>query len=134
MTNLSGQPGESAEDRRLSKIRGDIVRLTQTRKAWAIDYPNRWHPSEVINPVFGDLPFTAVAAWEFIADCFESGAKFEEKEQDDPPGSVAYQMEVDLEGSDKKLFIKVRIAKSGAKIFGRSFHYSVDPRERVEGD
>ncbi|HYT89811.1 MAG TPA: hypothetical protein VEL76_13970 [Gemmataceae bacterium] len=84
-----------------------------------IDKPSKWRPHEVICPATGE-PFTEAGAWEYIADLLDGGHPLEEVPQEQPPGKMAYVMQVLI--STETLYIKVRLG--AGCILGRSFHYS----------
>lgn len=117
---------------RLAKAREAIIRRAPQKRLRVRDNPNRWHPTEVRCPPpdIGIGHFTEARAWEFVAESLETGAaqNFEEKEQDNPHGVLAYQWTVDLKLDPPvpPLFIKVRLGHNGT-IIGRSFHYSRGP-------
>jgi hypothetical protein len=118
-------PEPGAGEEALIDARRELIRRARQRRSRVKDFPNKWHPTEVLNPAFGDVVFTDVAAWEFIADRLERGVPFHEVPQEQPPGVKAFEMVIDLGlgPSVRALYVKVRLGHGG-QIMGRSFHYS----------
>jgi hypothetical protein len=121
---------EPEQEKHLDQVRRELVQRARRPRSRVRDNPNKWHPTEVTNPAFGDVPFTEAGAWEFLADQLEQGLEFWEVEQDDPPGVKAYEMTIDLGNrpEEPSLYVKLRLGH-GNRVMGRSFHYSTRQRE-----
>ena len=86
--------------------------------------PSDWCPFKILNPE--EPPgyyFTDQSAWEFIASKLESGHVYQEKTMDTPLGALAIVMEIQINGYDRPLYVKVQIGNANKPI-GRSFHIS----------
>lgn len=110
----------------LDWVRAEIVRRARNKNLRTVEFtpdrPSHWSPRQVMTPEFG-LPFTDVAAWQFIAEQAESGAKIEVIPLENPPGSVGYVMTAVGGNGKADIYIKIELGGDGG-ILGRSFHYS----------
>lgn len=82
--------------------------------------PNRWSPTSICRPGSID-PFTEAGAWEFVADCLDSGVDIEVITLDKPPDKTGYVMLVPCDHGEE-IYIKLEIV--GDMVVGRSFHVS----------
>jgi hypothetical protein len=94
-----------------------------------LGWPRDWRPQQVRHPETRE-PFTLEGAWDFIADCLESGCAVEEITLENPPGKTGYVMLIDI-GSDRPL-LYVKLELGSGTVIGRSFHYSVSPEVRSD--
>ncbi|MCY4151136.1 MAG: hypothetical protein OXE94_02730 [Aestuariivita sp.] len=93
------------------------------------EMPTDWRPDRVTNPNgVLDTHFTEASAREFIATMPENVHSIEEVKLRKPRGSKGYVMKIDLDPSQKQLYVKLRLGSG--KIFGCSFPYSEYNAER----
>jgi hypothetical protein len=111
--------------RRLSEVRTQLAALSRRsnarRTAGDRTRPCKWWPNTVKTRV-PDMYFTEVGAWQFVAECLESGTPIEEVVLRKPEGRKAYVMKVHVLPEHETLYIKLQLG-AGA-VIGRSFHYS----------
>lgn len=82
-----------------------------------------WEPTRVRNPRGSiDGFFTDETAWTFIADRLDQGEAVQPKVLDQPPGSKAYIMKIDIGSDVPMLYVKIQLGPG--MVWGRSFHYS----------
>ena len=86
-------------------------------------HPHDWRPQFVNNPECPGYCFTEAGAWALIADQLEAGHPFEEIKLDVPRGEPAVVMLINLEPTQRPLYVKVQIGPR-IQAIGRSFHYS----------
>jgi hypothetical protein len=88
---------------------------------------SRWTPQEVFHPKKKrDRVFVAREAWDFIAECLESGVEIEVIKLDIPKDADGWVMKVPTDKFPRPIYIKLQLNDDGF-VLGRSFHYS-DPR------
>jgi hypothetical protein len=121
----------------LDEIRRELARLARRKDCrvyiWTKERPTDWNPGQVLNPETG-IPFSAEAAWQFVADRLNAGQELVEVEMKKPPNEMGYVMQIDLSPGTPKLYVKLQINRG--RIFGRSFHYSLQApgEERKDTD
>lgn len=108
-------------------IRYELVTLARRKRARVTEFrrdrPTDWRPSQVQTPDGNfDNYFTEASAWEYIASKLENGHPVEIIELRKPPGAKGYVMQIEIEPSKPRLYIKLQL--TAGKIIGRSFHYS----------
>jgi hypothetical protein len=117
----------------LASVRSELSRLAKRRQdritEWSREMPTEWTPGKVINPEV-DMPFTEAGAWHFVGELLDAGHPIQEVSLRHSHGEVAYVMRVDLKPGTPRLYVKLQL--KGARICGRSFHYS--DREVTEPD
>jgi hypothetical protein len=110
----------------LEEVRHELSRLARRRHSriydWSTGRPTEWNPEQVLNPETKTF-FTPESAWQFIADKLDSGHEIVEVEMRNPPNEKGYEMEIEVDPSYPKLYVKLQLHKG--KVFGRSFHYSL---------
>lgn len=86
--------------------------------------PSDWCPLKILNPE--EPPgycFSEQSAWEFIASKLESGHVYQEKIMETPLGALSIVIEIQINGYNHPLYVKVQVGKANKPI-GRSFHIS----------
>ena len=106
----------------LGATRRHLLSLAVQEDKRFIDDPNDWRPYEVNNPREPGEQFNHDTAWALIVELLSCEHPIRERPQNQPPGAVAYEMIICLEGG-WDVYIKIRAGKRG-RIFGRSFHYA----------
>jgi hypothetical protein len=106
-------------------VRRDLIRFSREvrrRKAQhTSEYPSRWHPTGITNPLTGCV-FSDAGAWDWIAEQLEAGIDAWRLVLDQPPGKIAWYFTVPTPHNSEPIYIKLQ--HCGDHVRGRSFHYS----------
>ncbi|AZO60374.1 MAG: hypothetical protein E5X23_28000 [Mesorhizobium sp.] len=93
------------------------------------DAPTRWQPRTLRDPRSPEEYFTDDSAWEYIADCLESGCPVETIVLDHPPGKTGFVFKVAGHAAVEAIYVKLQMGSD--KVVGRSFHEDNPPKGTI---
>jgi hypothetical protein len=108
-------------------------RSRRTRRAeFSSAAPTEWQPRTLRDPRAPEDYFTDDSAWEFVAECLESGCYVEVVELRLPPGKKGFVFKAASGTRGEHIYIKLQLGSE--TVIGRSFHtdYAVDANQRCD--
>lgn len=118
---MSGSKGDAIRSWFAQRCRVPATRTTGRQLGIA----NRWEPNTVRHPELHSI-FTDAGAWDFIADCLESGENFQSIPPTDAFQDYAiYMLHLPIFG-ERRIYMKLACRQGLDMVIGVSFHYSTE--------